>query len=103
MTTAAPRVARSRQRNVPAGAETIPKRGQTLKTGDAVRIVYEGRTVRGSVKLASPNGRSLILEFEAILGGFAGMMPALMDDHGIYRDLIFGRHVGVAPIEEESQ
>lgn len=72
------------------------------KTGDQARIIYEGRTVLGSVKLASPNGHSLMLEFDAILGGFAGMMPALMDDReGIYRDLIFGKHVGVASVDEE--
>lgn len=66
-----------------------------MKTGDTVRITYDGRTVGGRVRLASPNGRSLMLEFEAILGGFVGMLPALMDDSGAYRDLIFSRPVGV--------
>lgn len=59
-----------------------------VRTGDAVTIGYGGRTVRGIVKLASPNARSLMLEFDAMLGGFVGMMPVLMDDAGVYRDLV---------------
>jgi hypothetical protein len=49
------------------------------KTGDLVRITYEGRSVDGAVKLASPNGLSLMLEFDAILGGCVGMMPVLYE------------------------
>lgn len=58
-----------------------------LCTGDAVEIVYGDHVVRGWVKLASGNGLSLMLEFEAVLGGFVGMMPVLLDDDGVYRDL----------------
>lgn len=57
------------------------------KTGERVRITFAGRTVVGHVVLASPNGRSLFLKFEAILGGHVGGMPALEDD-GVFRSLI---------------
>lgn len=66
-----------------------------LKTGDIVMITYGAQTVRGAVKLASPNGRSVMLEFEAMLGGFVGMMPALGDEKGVYRDLLFNQPVGL--------
>jgi len=59
-----------------------------LKAGDRVRITYRGRSVVGKVILASANGASLALEFEAFLGGYAGMIPVMRDGDGIYRDLI---------------
>jgi len=65
----------------------------TLQTGDRVEIQYRGRTVEGVVKMASENGRSLFLEFEALLGGYAGSMPVLGEDDGVYRDLIVGAEV----------
>ena len=71
-----------------------------MKTGDAVSITYDGRTVPGTIKLASPNGRSLMLEFDAMLGGFVGMMPVLADDDGAYRDLVLGRPVVVVKEEQ---
>jgi hypothetical protein len=40
--------------------------------GDSVRVTYAGRTVDAVIMIASSNGRSLGLEFEAILGGHAG-------------------------------
>ncbi len=63
-----------------------------FKTGDAVSITHEGRTVKGSVLFASGNGVSLALSFEAILGGYVGMMPILMED-GVFRDLVKGQPV----------
>lgn len=57
-----------------------------FRTGDAVRIRFDGREVDGRVRLASSNGRSLALEFEAILGGWVGMMPVAWHDGG-FRDL----------------
>ena len=50
------------------------------KTGDAVEISHNGRTVEGTVILASSNGLSLMLQFEAMLGGHVGMMPVTMTD-----------------------
>jgi hypothetical protein len=64
-----------------------------MKTGDKVTIKYEEQTVLGTVKLASPNSKSLMLEFEEILFGFAGMMPVMLHEDGIYRDLFLGNVV----------
>lgn len=61
-----------------------------FKTGDAVRIECEGRTVVGSVALASSNGKSLMLEFDAMLAGHLGMMPVLQDDDGVYMSIVNG-------------
>jgi hypothetical protein len=67
-----------------------------LRTGDPVTIGYDGRTVPGVVKLASPNGQSLMLEFEAVLRGHLGMMPVLGDGAGGFRDLMHGQPVTLA-------
>lgn len=64
-----------------------------FKTGDAVVIGYDGRREVGRVRLASPNGLSLMLEFEAVLCGYLGTMPVIGDDRGGYRDLLFGRPI----------
>lgn len=68
-----------------------------FQKGDRVRITCpDGRVVEGEVLVASPNGRSLMLGFDAIvsptgaLGGYVGMMPVLQDDDGAYRDLAAG-------------
>ena len=68
------------------------------KTGDAVRITVKEHTVPGKVLLASGNGKSLALQFEAILAGYVGMMPVLYDDEiGAYRALVCGTRVIVQP------
>lgn len=67
-----------------------------FKTGEKCRVTYAGRTVDAVVRLASPNGRSLFLEFEAMLGGFVGAMPVLFDD-GEFRPLMGGGVAKVAP------
>jgi hypothetical protein len=66
-----------------------------LRTGESVLIEYEGRTLPGSVMLASGNGRSLMLAFDGLLGGHAGMMPVLQDEHGAYSALMTGAEVKV--------
>lgn len=48
-----------------------------LHIGAAVRLTCEGRTVDGVVVVASGNGASLVIEFEALLAGWAGYMPVL--------------------------
>lgn len=50
----------------------------TLKIGDRISIQYNGRTVPGEVTLASKNGLSLMIEFDAMLGGHVGTMPVTM-------------------------
>jgi hypothetical protein len=66
------------------------------KTNDRVRVTLGDRTVPGVVLLASPNGYSLALEFDAMLGGYAGGMPVLWDaEAGTFRGLMCGRPVRV--------
>jgi hypothetical protein len=67
-----------------------------MKTGDLVLIGCDDRSVEGWVILASENSESLMLGFEAILGGHAGMMPVLLQD-GVYRSIITGEAVAVVP------
>jgi hypothetical protein len=61
-----------------------------MRTGDAVTIECDGRTIPGTVILASPNGVSLMLGFEAVLDGHLGMMPVLRDDDGSYASIMTG-------------
>lgn len=63
-----------------------------FKTGQDVRLEYNGQTVDAYVELASANGRSLFLTFEGTLvapggGMLVGGIPLLQDDDGVYRDL----------------
>ncbi len=62
------------------------------KTGERCRISYEGRTVEGTVHLASPCGKSLAVTFEAILGGFAGLILASWEEPR-FVDLMWGKPV----------
>jgi hypothetical protein len=64
----------------------------TFKKGTKVIIEADGRTVDGDVILASKDGISLMLEFEAVLYGHAGSMPVIRQTDGTYRSL-FGHHV----------
>jgi hypothetical protein len=58
-----------------------------LRKGSRVLITYKGREVEGWVIVASDNQHSLMLGFDAMLGGFVGMMPVLDNGDG-YRDLV---------------
>jgi hypothetical protein len=71
------------------------------KTGDHVWITCEGTTVRGSIELASGNGASLMLSFEAILAGHVGSMPVLLDDDGVYRTLDGSTKVTVTEMDPD--
>lgn len=51
-----------------------------LQRGDFVVITAEGRDVDAMVTDASPNGRSLILMFDSIIGSYAAIMPVLEED-----------------------
>lgn len=66
-----------------------------VQTGDLVRVTLEGRTVDARVLLASANGQSLALGFDATLGGYVEMMPVLWED-GAYRDIVEHREVAIA-------
>jgi hypothetical protein len=71
---------------------------EIFMTGDLVEITCHGAVVPGVVVLASDNGRSLMLAFEAILDGHVGMMPVLLDDAGALRSIANGVAVTLAPL-----
>lgn len=55
-----------------------PKR--IWKTGEQLVLEHGGRKVAADVRLASGNGFSLFLEFEAVVDGCAGAMPVLWSE-----------------------
>ena len=65
-----------------------------IRIGDHVLIKYERRIVEGECRLASPNGKNLMLVFPTMLGDYFGLMPVL-EDRGMLRDLIRRRPVEV--------
>ena len=64
-----------------------------FRTGDRVTIHADERIVPGEVVLASGNGKSLVLRFEAILHGHVGMMPVMALDDGGYISLAGGHAI----------
>jgi len=68
-----------------------------MKTGDQVTLTVGGHTVTATVMLASQNGRSLFLSFEAVVAGHVGGMPVLQDDSGVYRAVVTGDEVRLEP------
>ena len=63
-----------------------------FKTHDVVILECQGRTLPGHVVFASGNGVSLMLGFEALLDGHAGMMPVLRDpdDDSVFYSIMTG-------------
>lgn len=62
-----------------------------LQRGDFVTLAIDTWTRPAMVGLASPNGVSLIVLFDGaapIAGGFAVGMLALLQEDGVYRDLM---------------
>jgi hypothetical protein len=70
----------------------------TFKKGDDVLITCDGRTVQGKIEIASPNGVSLMVSFDAMLHGHAGMMPLLLGNDG-YRSIIDGVAVSLEVLQ----
>lgn len=66
-----------------------------LVKGERVAITCQGRTVKGIVVLASTNGDSLMLEFEALLMGYVGKMPVSRHSDGNFYDLVLGEQVQI--------
>ena len=63
---------------------------------DRVLVTFRGRSVDAIVIVASENGRSLALQFEGLLGGYAGTMPVLWDQRAEeFRDLIKNERVEI--------
>jgi len=68
------------------------------RKGELCRVTYAGRTVDALVEVGSQNGASIGVTFEAILGGFAGVISAYWDERdGCYRDLMFSHRVELSP------
>lgn len=57
------------------------------QAGESAVIECNGKTVTGRIRRASPNGVSLVLEFEAALAGHLGIMPVLLYPDGRFRSL----------------
>lgn len=68
----------------------------SVKTGDRVTIIHQGRRYPAVLMLASDNEESLMLSFEAIIDGHVGMMPVLKED-GVYRSIMTGIEIEVIP------
>lgn len=67
----------------------------TYTKGDPIDVDYDGRTVEAIVVMASPNGQSLMIRFEAMLGGHVGMMPVTMIDDFNGYSIMDGTHVTI--------
>lgn len=73
-----------------------------MKKGDLVSIQYGPQRVNGMIVIASENEKSLMLGFEALIGGHVTMMPVLMDDEGVYRSIVTNEPVNITKIERPS-
>lgn len=67
-----------------------------FQRGDAVSIRCEGRTVPGTILMASSNGISIMLGFDAMIDGHIGMMPIIRDEGGTYHALVTDIEVEIA-------
>ena len=70
--------------------------GSAWKQGDVITIACDGRSVEGVILLASKNGASLMIGFEAILHGHVGMMPLARGDDGVYRSIMDDTEVAIS-------
>lgn len=68
-----------------------------LRPGDQVHVTLDGQSATAVVLFASQNGRSLMLQFDALLGGYLGLMPVLRGADGQFRDLIRSEVVTLVP------
>jgi hypothetical protein len=60
---------------------------------DLIEITYDGHTNDGVVIMASTNGKSLVVGFDAIIDGHVGMMPIVMEDGVSGHSLISGAEI----------
>ncbi|HLJ27995.1 MAG TPA: hypothetical protein VKY85_14895 [Candidatus Angelobacter sp.] len=68
-----------------------------FKTGDMVRITYEGATVNGEIFLACSTGLSLTVSFNGRLGNYTGLMPLFwLEDR--YIDVVNAKTVTITPM-----
>ncbi|MBK3333534.1 hypothetical protein [Burkholderia pseudomallei] len=70
----------------------------TWKRGDWVHLECDGHTLPAMVLLASANGKSLMLGFDAVIDGHVGTMPVLRSDDGMtYVSIVTGIEVHIRP------
>ena len=69
-----------------------------MKRGDVVRLVHEGVSVDAFVALASENGASLLVMFDALLDGCVGSMPLYRGGDGQYRNIMTGTPITVEEV-----
>jgi hypothetical protein len=67
--------------------------GHQWRQGDRVLIAVGSDRMPAVVILASRNGKSLMLEFEAVLHGHVGTMPVLQEEDGSFRSVVTGEVV----------
>lgn len=68
-----------------------------VSTGETVELTAVGRTLNARVVIASGNGRSVFLEFDAMIDGHAGGMPLMWsDDADGFCSIANGRAVKLA-------
>lgn len=67
-----------------------------MTRGDAVILTIDGREIEGTIILASGNGRSLAIEFDAIVGNWVGGIAVMKHDDGSWR-AIDGTLLAVRP------
>lgn len=56
----------------------------TWQPGEKVRLTYREQTTDATVSIVSPNGHSLLVEFDGMVAGYAGAMALLADRRGVY-------------------
>jgi hypothetical protein len=71
----------------------------TYRQGQLVKLTADGRTVTAEITIASSNGKSLFVRFEAMINGHVGGMPLLQGDDGVYRSIITGEPVTIEGIQ----
>lgn len=72
--------------------------GKQWRVGDDCRVTFEGRTVDAVVALAS-RGMVMAIEFEAVLGNWAGMMALYVTESGGYVETFSRKPVEIADPE----
>jgi hypothetical protein len=72
----------------------------TFQKNEVVLIQCDGRRVQGHIVMASGNGKSLMLGFDAMIDGHVGQMPVLQNDDGEYEALVTGTPVKLIRVEK---
>lgn len=70
-----------------------------LQRGDVVQITAGDQTAKAMVVIASPNGKSLMVMFEAIIDGHVGQMPIFHDESGGYVAVLTGHQITLERIK----